>query len=235
MQLHIEKIENLKPLSGSSEFLFKRFSAEVFKHISALMVLSANDDSFDWHSRLVDVVSEKLDAKTRETWKAVAAAVDQTQLGLWTLMEFLTVRCRYFDVLEENEPQSADLKDMSVNCRTCDRRHYYYLLNPLMLKGIMKFRRIDGLNLCKECMKRGHVHVICMLSLHCNKCKLYQKMRRDNDCEPSHLVIASVNCYETPSDYYKCQTDNIGQMSHLLDDLPIEDLENLSLSDQNNY
>lgn len=194
MQLHIVEVENLVPLSDSSELLLKEFTEQLFKHISALIILSANDNSFDWFRPMMDIVTKKLDPKSRKLWKIVAAEVNHKHLGLWTLMEFLMVRCRYF---EKNDPKSVEHKDTSADYHICSRQYFYYPLS----RFDMNFRKIAGFNLCKKCIKRGHVHGICIETLYCDKCKLYSTMCQEL-CEPSHLVIDLINCYESSTNFH---------------------------------
>lgn len=199
----MRNIRNMAPLSVTSIYMLKLFTSHIIKHVSALMVLTSSYELLEWDYELVDVIVDKLDAASRRKWKLMLRAVTSNSgdVGLWTLLEFLVVRCKNF-MLEEDEPRPSDLMNMSAKCHVCTVRHYYYPLSTLIVSGEVKFRRIAGFNLCKDCLRRGHVHSICIMSLHCGKCQLYHEMcRNGGGMEPSRLVIALSMNFESASDY----------------------------------
>ncbi|XP_073816682.1 uncharacterized protein [Musca autumnalis] len=194
-QAHIREIFGLKSVDKGSAGSLRQLSDKLNSHMRALQSICKQEEIADGF--LIYLVTSKLDAKSQAKWEE---DLPSNKLPTWSsLASFLERRCRMLENLESSmgvsnskvskkwssSGRSALVASAtpSSTCAFCDSQDHYITGCPGFgnLSPSIRFKEAKKLQLCLNCLKKGHMLKKCKSS-RCRICssKHHSMLHMDN-------------------------------------------------------
>ncbi|XP_045462023.1 uncharacterized protein LOC123672080 [Harmonia axyridis] len=222
---HIKCLFNLIPLKKECSEALRNLIDSLFKHLRTLSNLGLNVDS--WDPLLIYLMTTKLDKISVCEWEKVKSNLDLPTLKEFTT--FLKNRADLLESLEQNNEISPKtikkefkgkhvrsylgktdrVKSKSVKCFLCNENHViYYCSDFLKLSIPQRLEKVNELNLCRNCLCKGHTADECRY-IACPNCK--EKHNKLLHVENERVALTSfTNSYVLLSTVKIHVTDNYG-------------------------
>ncbi|XP_075157831.1 uncharacterized protein LOC142231097 [Haematobia irritans] len=212
-QTHIKEIFALKPVVKGSATSLRQLSDKLNARMRALCTMCSKEEIAD--GLLVHLVTTKLDVSTQAKWEE---SLQNEQLPSWSSMAaFLDRKCRMLENLEHsmtpkvnhiinkksNNSRNALVASGSTNpiCAFCDGNDHY-ITNCSRFSNLsptLRFKEAKKLDLCLNCLRRGHRLTKCKYSP-CRHCSMKH-----------HTLLHMSNSESTPPNVHHNQPDSIQQ------------------------
>ncbi|XP_073841380.1 uncharacterized protein [Musca autumnalis] len=194
-QAHIRENFGLKSVDKGSAGSLRQLSDKLNSHMRALQSICKQEEIADGF--LIYLVTSKLDAKSQAKWEE---DLPSNKLPTWSsLASFLERRCRMLENLESSmgvsnskvskkwssSGRSALVASAtpSSTCAFCDSQDHYITGCPGSgnLSPSIRFKEAKKLQLCLNCLKKGHMLKKCKSS-RCRICssKHHSMLHMDN-------------------------------------------------------
>ncbi|XP_075158064.1 uncharacterized protein LOC142231336 [Haematobia irritans] len=199
-QMHIKEVFGLKNVEKGSASSLRQLSDKLNAHIRALETICTKEQLADGF--LVNLVVSKLDHQTQAKWEE---GLQNDRLPTWPFMaSFLERRCRMMENLESsmkpttsNQQSSKKSNSQGRNvliasgakqsfCTFCNANDHY-ISNCSQFSNLsptLRFREVKRLNLCLNCLRKGHRLQKCKFGP-CNICQMkhHSLLHIDNNFE----------------------------------------------------
>ncbi|XP_065088020.1 uncharacterized protein LOC135709555 [Ochlerotatus camptorhynchus] len=164
-----------------------------------------------WDVLLIHLLSTRLDAVTRRDWEEYAEANETTKFQ--QLIEFLQRRVNVLETVsgksaematlakKHNPPRSANhgaSQQASRQCPACSSQHSLYQCGEFSKMSVDEKERVIRRNqLCRNCLRRGHLAKECSSESSCRKCRgrhhtqLCYASRSEGSSRPASLIQPS--------------------------------------------
>ncbi|XP_072944068.1 uncharacterized protein [Epargyreus clarus] len=192
INFHVQALFNVERLQKESSILLRRLIDITNKNLRALKMM--NEPTEHWDTLIIHMMSTKLDPITLRNWEENRNTLNSSP----TLAQFCTFVSNKADLLETLEEQNKNNKQENnykskiflitnkVNnqtnnnyqsnqipskCPLCSKAHLLYLCETFKSLSIeSRIKKVQELNLCKNCLRPGHFEKYCKLA-HCKYCK----------------------------------------------------------------
>lgn len=190
VNFHVQALFNIEPVQKESSCSLRNLIDVTNKNLRALKMM--NEPTEHWDTLILHMISTKLDPITFRDWEEYrnTLAIAPTLLQFCT---FVSNKADLLETLEEQTKQNTNYKSKSflisnnehdqnksryqsnqstIKCPLCSKSHYLYtceLFKRLSIEA--RIKKVHELNLCKNCLRPGHVDKRCKLA-HCKYCKI---------------------------------------------------------------
>lgn len=180
---HLKELFEITPITKGNRTSIRQFVNHIRMNTKTLATLKLPVDQ--WDAILIYLATNKLDYHTRKEWKTHISSKGVNELPrIDELLEFLTGRYHMLEMVEKEKPtlesrkQSDKRHDKSValaaitnsQCDYCKRAHRIFHCENLVKLPVTARIKIRQLNLCINCLRKGHWSKECKSS-GCKLCK----------------------------------------------------------------
>lgn len=173
---HLKDIFDLPVVSKESHVNLRKYVDTVLRNYRALEGIGESVDQ--WSTILIYVLLSKLDFSSKREWEQYSKGIDCPSFEQFS--EFLKQRCQMLENLysSSNASKSAPhTKSVFLNeelsntkCPFCKGYHYLFQCSDFKRLAVdERFDSIKRLQLCINCLQKGHLAKRCQAS-HCRKC-----------------------------------------------------------------
>lgn len=229
---HIQSIYDLPEIKRESHAALRKFSDTIQKNVRALKSLGQPVDS--WDTLLIFTCVQKLDLTTKREWEATTTKnVFPTVLDF---TDFLIKRCQLLEKIDSNGKTQKSSGNTSTNtntkyervssgahvstkglfCSFCKKNHYNNQCEIFFkLPVASRFAEVKRLNLCSNCLRKGHGNKHCNASVCkiCNK-KHHTLLHRDADAQVDLDLIKNQSVRESNTQANHTDETDIGQRTY---------------------
>lgn len=178
---HLKGIFDLPNVTKEDHISLRRFLDAFLKHFRSLKHLDGKTDN--WDTILIFLLISKLDIVTKKEWETSSA--NNILPSTDDFITFLTKRCNLLESINNKLSTSSQvhvkkqleykstshITTTEIDCPLCQGNHYIYKCKKFLSLPIhTRFAEAKRLNLCTNCLRRGHSNSECKAGT-CKSCQ----------------------------------------------------------------
>ena len=168
---HVKAIFNLNKMPKPNSVQLRRLLDEFNKHLRILSTLHEPVES--WDTLLLYIISERLDSSTSTAWEEHTSNIKNTMPKFADLKSFIKNRADFLESIETRRSDTFTVQENKTKHKFNNKRHTFVVTKfecfyckgdhaiyscPKFIKLSISQRisEIQKLNLCANCLQRGH-------------------------------------------------------------------------------
>ncbi|XP_062541989.1 uncharacterized protein LOC134209987 [Armigeres subalbatus] len=188
---HIHGLLSLKRMQGECTKQIRSLLNETTRHVEGLKLLGQDLEGVS-ERFVVVVLSDAFDPETRKQWEAT---IPHKEISIYEdTVKFLKERCSLLERCEASRPKSstkessqkptskptpmksfavaAPVANSDAKCEICDANHPNFKCDRFVSLTVPQRRvKVRELNLCFNCLRKGHLSSKCPSTKSCQECQ----------------------------------------------------------------